>query len=71
MSESDILGPNGNVSDIANLVSFEKEIFEDSSYKYRIQKIPNIYVNIFTLKYMSKTSLMVNMSIKWPLQLNQ
>ena len=37
MSESDILGPNGNLSDIKNLVSFEKELFEDSKYKYRIK----------------------------------
>ena len=32
VSESDILGPNGNLSDIKNLVSFEREMFEDSSY---------------------------------------
>jgi len=37
VSESDILGPNGNLSDIKNLVSFERELFEDSSYKYRIK----------------------------------
>jgi len=30
VSESDILGPNGNLSDIKNLVSFERETFEDS-----------------------------------------
>jgi len=36
VSESDILGPNGNLSDIKNLVSFERWFFEDSSYKYRI-----------------------------------
>ena len=35
--ERDILGPNGNLSDIKNLVSFEREMFEDSSYKYRIK----------------------------------
>ena len=38
VSESDILNPNGNLSDIKNLVSFERKLFEDSSYKYRIQK---------------------------------
>ena len=37
LSESDILGPNGNLSDIKNLVSFKKKLFEDSSYKYRIK----------------------------------
>jgi len=38
VSEPHILGPNGNLSDIKNLVSFEREIFEDSSYKCRIEK---------------------------------
>jgi len=38
VSESDILGPNGNLSNIKNLVSFERKMFEDSSYKYRIKK---------------------------------
>jgi len=38
VSKSDILGPNGNFSDIKNLVSFEREMFEDSSYSYRIKK---------------------------------
>ena len=37
VSESDILGPNGNLRDIKNLVSFERELFEDSSYEYRIR----------------------------------
>ena len=36
VSESDSLGLNGNLSDIKNLVSFERKFFEDSSYKYRI-----------------------------------
>jgi len=53
VSESDILGPNGNLSNIKNLVSFEREMFEDSSYSYRI-KNPIIYVIITTLKYMPK-----------------
>jgi len=35
VSESDILGPNANLSGIKNLVSFERELFEDSSYSYR------------------------------------
>ena len=38
VSESDILGPNGNLSDIKNLVSFEREMFEDSIYNYRIKE---------------------------------
>jgi len=38
VSESDILGPNGNLSNVKNLLSFERETLEDSSYKYRIQK---------------------------------
>jgi len=38
VSEHDILGPNGNLSDIKNLVSFEREMIKDSSYKYRIKK---------------------------------
>jgi len=37
VSESDILGPNDNLSDIKNLVSFEREMFEDSNYSYRIK----------------------------------
>jgi len=45
VSESDILGPNGNLSDIKNLVSFEKELYEDSSYKYRI-KIFQLFMSI-------------------------
>jgi len=67
VSKSDNLGPNGNLSDIKNLVSFERETFEDFSYKYRIQKNPIIYVNIITLKNMPKTSLTVYMLIIWPL----
>jgi len=55
VSEYDILGPNGNLSDIKNLVSFEREMFEDSNYSYSIY-IPIIYVNITTLKYMPKIS---------------
>jgi len=31
--ESDILGPNCNSSNIKNLVSFKRKMFEDSSYK--------------------------------------
>ena len=38
VSESDILGPSCNLSDIKNLVSFEREMFENSSYSYRIKK---------------------------------
>jgi len=49
VSESDILGPNDNLSDIKNLVSFERVMFKDTNYIYRI-KNPIIYVNIPTLK---------------------
>jgi len=45
VSKSDILGPNGNLSDIKNLVSFERELFEDSSYQ-KNKDIHIIYVNI-------------------------
>jgi len=38
VSESDILGPNSNLSHIKNFASFEREMFEDSSYKYKIKK---------------------------------
>ena len=38
VSKCDILGPNANLSDIKNLVSFEGEMFGDSSYSYRIKK---------------------------------
>jgi len=48
VSESDILGPNGILSDIKNLVSFERELFEDSSYKYRI-KIFLLFMSISPL----------------------
>ena len=37
VSERDILGPNGNLCDIKNLVSFEREMFEDSNYSKRIK----------------------------------
>jgi len=34
LSQSDILGPNGKLSDIKNLVSFQRELFKDSNYIY-------------------------------------
>ena len=37
VSESDILGPIDDFSDIENLASFERAMFEDYSFKYRIQ----------------------------------
>jgi len=46
--ESDIYGPNGNLSDIRNFVSFKRELFEDSSYKYRI-KIFLLFMSISPL----------------------
>ena len=37
MSKSDILGPIDYLSDIENLVSFERAMFEDYGFKYRIK----------------------------------
>jgi len=51
VSKSDIWGPIDHLSDIENLVSFERAMFEDYSFKYGIKNIPIIYVNITTLKY--------------------
>ena len=48
VSESDILGPNGNLSDIKKLVSFERALFEEFSYKYRI-KIFLLFMSISPL----------------------
>ena len=48
MSESDILGPNGNLSDIKNLVSFEREMSEDARYSYRIKQYL-LFMSIFPL----------------------
>jgi len=48
VSEFDMLGPNGNLSDIKNLVLFERQLFEESSYKYRI-KIFVLFMSISPL----------------------
>ena len=37
VSESDILGPIDYFSDIENLVSFERALFADYSFKYKIK----------------------------------
>ena len=37
MSESDILGPIDYLSDIKNLVSFERAVFEDYSFKHQMK----------------------------------
>jgi len=37
VSKSDILGPIDYLSDIENLVSFERAMFEDYGFKYRIK----------------------------------
>ena len=39
MSESDILGPIAYFSDIENLVSFERAMFEDFNFKNRMKKV--------------------------------
>ena len=40
MSESDILGPIDYFSDIEILVSFEKALFADYSFKYKMKIFP-------------------------------
>ena len=45
VSESDILGPIDYLSDLKNLVSFERAMFEDYSFKYRT-KIFQIFMSI-------------------------
>ena len=48
VSESDMLGPIDYLSDIENLVSFERAMFEDYSFKYRT-KIFLLFVSISSL----------------------
>jgi len=55
VSKSDILGPIDYLSDIENLVSFERAMFEDYGFKYRI-KIFLLFVYITTLKCMPRAS---------------
>jgi len=45
VSESDILGPIDYLSDIKNLVSFERVMFGDYSFKYKAQ------IFLFLCKY--------------------
>ena len=54
VSESAILGLIDHFSDIENFASFEMAMFKENSFKYRIQTIVVIYVNITTLKYMNE-----------------
>ena len=49
VSEFDILGPNDNLSDIKNLVSFKRKLFEEFSYKQRI-KIFLLFMSISPLE---------------------
>ena len=51
VSESDILGPIDHFSDIENLVSFERAMFQKQN-----KNIPILLVNITTLKYVPKAS---------------
>jgi len=63
VSESDILGPIHYLGDIENLVSCERAMFEDNSFKLENEKIPSIHVNITTSKFMPKAPWTVyNMS---------
>jgi len=48
VSESDILGPNAYFSDIENLVSFERAMFEDFNFKIRT-KIFLLFMSISPL----------------------
>ena len=54
MSESDTLGPIDNFSDTEMLVSFERDMFADYSFKNKMKIFPNFHVYITTLKYMPK-----------------
>jgi len=60
VSESDILEPNDDLSAIENFASFERAMFEDYSFKYRI-KILLLYTPISphcnTYLYMSNTRM--------------
>jgi len=49
VSESDILGPIDYLSDFENLVSFERAVFEDYSFKYKI-KLFLLFMSISPLK---------------------
>jgi len=49
VSESDILGPIDYLSDIENLVSFEKAIIEDYSFKHQM-KIFLVFMSISPLR---------------------
>jgi len=48
VSESDILGPIANFSDIENLVSFERAMFEDYNFENRT-KIFLLFMSISLL----------------------
>jgi len=48
LSESDILGPIDFLSDIENLVSFERAMFKDYSFKYKM-KIVLLFMSITPL----------------------
>jgi len=49
VSKPDILGPNAYLSDIENLVSFERALLKDYSL-IQIENIHIFYVNTTTLK---------------------
>jgi len=48
--DSDILGPIDYLSDIKNLVSLKRAMYENYSFDYRTKIFIFIYVNITTLK---------------------
>ena len=49
VSESDVLGPIDYLNDIENLVLFERALFKDYSFKYRM----NIFLYIIYILFMS------------------
>jgi len=49
VSETDILGPIDYLSDIENLVSFERAMFEDYSFKH-LMKIFLVFMSITPLR---------------------
>jgi len=62
VSESDILGPIEYVSDIENIVSFERAMFADYIFNNKIKIFLFFFVYITTLKYIPKAWWTVYMS---------
>ena len=57
VSKYEVLGPTDYLSDIENLVSLERAMFADYSFKYNnYGDIPIFHVYITIFKYMPKAS---------------